>query len=671
MFFPALLILTFIAHTHAAIYNDPSILADKTYDFIVVGAGATGPILAHRLAEIAEWRVLLVEAGPNDRDYPDIKIPGKAPQLPGEGIAFKYVYEPTPGVANRSLDILRGRTLGGSCAVNLMLQNKGTTEFWDSFAETAEDSSWSYKSMVNTYMKKYENWVTPQAFSDKGKYNPAYHGTSGLINITLSNWKYGIAEAIMRPNNGIPGYEYNEDLNAGNMLGLSWTQSNIGGGARSNPSTGYLHHDDFATSRLNFDVLVLSFVTKINLGETSNRAQIAESIDVVPTKKYYNPNPHAYTIHASREIILSAGALNSPQILMISGIGDPEELSKYSIPTIVENKFVGKDLMDHMFLFMFWSIDTTVTTFDELYRLPGLEDAATKAWYKHNQTGKVCGFMNPCFYSDLNISLAPQHRWLKILLQHGRGIVGFALRNSDGHGDDFDVELTGLPTSDPVWKDFQDPSPGGNSPHWEAAYADGFFDGPLGIPPPEWDRHFITTAFALIAPVARGYVGLRSASPFDDPVLQANFLDNAFDKAVMRDAFKKTRQFVTEAPALRALNPKPYGAQLPIVKGTDGEWDDEQIDRFISENVISMWHPTTSCAVGTCLDSKFIVKGVQNLRVIDMSSFPLMTTGHPMSMLFALAEKAADIIRAQYGKPVSLFEETEVQQASQHQHNEL
>ncbi|KAF8307685.1 alcohol oxidase [Clavulina sp. PMI_390] len=598
----SLFLLSSISPANGAIYNDPSAVTNTTYDFIVVGAGATGPILAHRLAEIVGWKVLLVEAGDDDRNYPDINIPAKAPRLPFQPFGSVYLYEPSPGVNGRPVPILRGRTLGGSTALNLHMQNKGSSEFWDQFAGYMEDSSWSYESMADTHLKKFENWVAPLTFSDEGKYTPSAHGTSGPINITLGNWKYGIAEALGAPDNGIPGFEFNKDPNAGDMLGLSWVQSSVGNGARSNPTTGYLHHQNFATSRDNFDVLVLSTVTRVNLAKTSTGGQVAESIDVVQTNE---ENSATFTIRANREVILSAGSLNSPQILMLSGIGIPDVLAKLDIPTIVENNFVGQNLMDHIFVLTYWEFDSTTSSFDDLYREPGREDAATAEWYQNDHTGRMAHAIT---------SIWSWHR---------------------------------LQENDPIWKDFQDPSPGGKSPHWEGLHADGFFPGPLPVPIPEPGRHVQTTSFSLISPFSRGNVTLKSASALDPPVLHANFLGNDLDKAIMREAYKKIVKFMTEAPALKAIHTKAYGLEHPL-QDSNGDYNDDEVDQFIADNVVSMWHPSSSCSVGTCLDTKFIVKGVQNLRVIDASTFPTSPAGHPMSMLYALAEKAADLIKEQY-----------------------
>lgn len=187
-----------------------------------------------------------------------------------------------------------------------------------------------------------------------------------------------------------------------------------------------------------------------------------------------------------------------------------------------------------------------------------------------------------------------------------------------------------------------DPSPGGNSPHWEQIYTNGF------IGPAPATGSYMSIFSVLLSEEARGTVLINSTSPFALPVVDSQWLNNAWDIATLRYAFKAARQFIENAPALKGYILDRYGAQV-------GVETDDQIDAFVRENVATCWHPASTAAMsraGTSdgvVDPEFKVKGTANLRIVDASIFPRVPSGHPMGMLYALSEKASDIIKAANG----------------------
>ncbi|KAF8319308.1 FAD-linked reductases, C-terminal domain-containing protein [Clavulina sp. PMI_390] len=460
-------------------------------------------------------------------------------------------------------------------------------------AEHFGDDSWSYKEISQTFLKKYEGWTPPQVSTDEGKIEPLTHGYDGPVKISIENWDFDPGQCVTKAaaEDGFAGFEFNKDMNAGNMLGLGWAQLNHGHGRRSTAATGYIHAPRI-DKNLKFDVLLETSVTKLGLTANTDgthsvsRVEIAQSEDA-PT----------YMLYPKKDVILSAGSINSPLIMMLSGIGDPAVLAEQGLHTIVELPEVGKNLVDHVTYPALFKVETN-NTFDEFFRSPSLTEDYMERWRKYNTGPMASGAMPALSF----------HR---------------------------------LPKDDPIWEKFEDPSPGGNSPHWEVMWTDGYFNGP-GQP------HFPTgnymgAGITLISPVARGNISLSSTSPFQVPVVHGELLNNEWDMHTLRSALREVRNFLYNAPSMKPLNPTPFADQF-------GAETDEEVDAYIRKMIFSIWHPSCTTAVGPVLDSRFVVKGVNNLRVVDAGSMPIIADGHPVGSLYGMAEKAADIIKTDHSK---------------------
>ncbi|KAF8319304.1 alcohol oxidase [Clavulina sp. PMI_390] len=642
MAFPSLSLLVslcFLTQTTLATpYDNPKDVAGKTYDFIVVGAGAAGPIIARRLAEIEQWKVLLVEAGPSDTDYNSIAIPAMAPALsPSTPWVYNYTYEPHESVNDRALDLSRGRVLGGTTSINFLLQNKGTVEYWDALAGILKDDSWSYDKISQTYLKKYESWVSPitspgdsstSAVDEPDTLEALYHGTSGPIRVTARNTHSAPAQALMTN-----GQVEDTRAHPENMLGLNWAQNAQGGGKRSTSATGYIH-ENRAVWRENFDVLVETTVTRVNVEKSSSGEYVTRGVEVAQGE-----GAPAYTLAAAKEIILCAGAINSPMLLMLSGIGDPKQLAEHGIETLVESPSVGQNLADHLTFPIVYQVDTN-DTYDELSR-DFADIVASPKHTPHLKPQSVNGTAAMWLWEKTNSGAPFSFRSSECGAYHLTNEWAGALTLDIGplaQGPVSTWSFHRISDDQPFWPEYQDNTLGGNSPQWEVMFFDGYYDGPGSSPPAE--GNYFTAAVTMLSPFGRGNVTLRSASPFQNPIIHGDPLAHPQDLSMLMHAVHSTRAFFVSEEDPGSLALQALGAR-EVMDFNAGRSD----EMIMGAGVFSLGELSGTTALGSVLDSEFFVKGVSNLRVVDAGSLPLPPPGHPTGMIYAMAEKVADMIK--------------------------
>ncbi|KAF8665692.1 hypothetical protein AX16_000145 [Volvariella volvacea WC 439] len=579
-----------IVPAHSALYTSPSQLPNTTFDYVVVGGGIGGSVVAARLSENTEHQVLLLEAGGSDEGLLEVQIPLLCPTLAApSAIEWNYTTTIQPGLNGRSIPYPRGRVLGGCSSTNYMVYTTGPADDFDKYAELTGDLGWSWDA-ITPYIFKYEQIVDPVDGHDTSEqWDPDVHGTTGPLLVTVANHPSAIDQRIFDTLSELPDeFQFRLDMNSGSQLGVGWTQSTAGGGVRSSSSTAYIHPN---INRPNFHVLLNAQVTNLLRTGTRNGLPYFEGVQFHSSR-----TARAFTVHATREVILSAGSVGTPAILQLSGIGDRSELTPLGIRTIVDLPDVGKNLSEHILLSAPYV--TTGPSLDGFFRTPSITDDYLEEW----QTSRT---------GPLSNTVTNSLGWFR------------------------------LPDDHPIFNTVTDPSSGPGASHYEFLFLNTFFL-PGESTPPTGDHFSLLTA--LISPTSRGYVRIASRDPFTQPLINPNLISTEFDIVTLRESLKAVQRF-TEATPWDDFIIEPYGDFATLT-------DDASYDEYIRNNAAVVFHPCGTASMSPVgaqwgvVDPDLRVKGVAGLRVVDASVLPFVPSAHTQAPVYIIAERAADLIKA-------------------------
>ncbi|KAL1110237.1 hypothetical protein AAG570_008314 [Ranatra chinensis] len=537
------------------------------YDFIVVGAGVAGSVVGGRLSENPDWRVLVVEAGPEEPSA--TAVPALVASPIGTRLDWAYKTQSSDKACLSTGGVCswpRGKMVGGTGAMTGMMYTRGNREIFDDWAR-AGNVGWSFEECL-PFFKKSESNRNPEVI-DEG-----YHGTEGPLPVSqFDDWPR-MADDLLRAG-GQLGYRVG-DLNGRNQTGFAIAQMMVEGGVRASTSRAYLRP---AYRRPNLDVRINSRVTKIIIDEASKRA-----LGI----KYYTAEGKLVTARAAKEVILAAGAVGSPHLLLLSGVGPSEDLTRLNIP-VVNNLRVGYNLHNHVSVGISFLVDD-----DGRRRLT--EDALKR--YLENGTGPVG-----------STGLTQTTAFVR---------SRFARRVPD-------LQLF-----------FDGFSAGCSRTGEEEECEDSCGTRTIGARPTN------------VMPRSKGELRLRSADPFDPPAIRPGYLEDERDVEVLVEGIKQAiKIFGTEA--MRPWKPRLVKEPAPMCKhikfGTDDYWRCLIRTETGPEN-----HPAGSCKMGpvgdpdAVVDPELRVHGLTNLRVMDASVFPFLPNSNPVAAIVMLAEKGAHIV---------------------------
>jgi choline dehydrogenase len=539
------------------------------FDYVIVGAGSAGCVLAARLSEDPATRVLLLEAGPPDRSL-WIHLPiGYGKTMWSEKYNWCFHTDPDPNMNGRRIYWPRGKTLGGSSSINGLIYIRGQREDFDHWAALG-NAGWGFDDVLPYFIKSEGNVRGADAL----------HGAHGPLKVSDIGAKHPLIEAFIEGAQQI-GVPRTDDFNGARQEGAGYFQLNTHRGWRVSTAKAYL---GAARRRPNLQI------------ETGAHASAVLMQGKQAVGVRYRQGGATKLAHCQGEVLLAAGAIQSPQLLQLSGIGPAPLLARHGIAVIADLPGVGENLQDHLQLRLSFECTQPITTNDQLNSWVGRVGIGLQ-WLLHRSGPLAVGInQGGCFMR--------------------------ALEHSDGRkvADRPDIQFHVATLS-------ADMAGGKVHPY------SGF-----------------TMSVCQLRPESRGHIRIRGNDAFAPPEMQPNYLATELDRRVAVAAVKAARSIAASAALRPFVKREVKPGPLAI--------EDASLLEFCRNHGATIFHPSGTCKMGNdamaVLDARLRVRGVARLRVVDCSAMPTLVSGNTNAAAVMMAEKAADMIRADARQPCTL-----------------
>lgn len=591
--------------------TSPSSLTSKTYDYIIVGGGLAGLVVANRLSSNPSISVAVIEAGSSGYDdNSKFTIPSANLYDSSVGTQYDWQWSTTPqsGLGGRSAPWPRGKVLGGSSAINGLYYVRHSEVEQNAWGNLIGDrDEWGWERMLEA-MKKSESF-TPPSEATTGMFNVPYdaasHGMDGPVQVSFPQKTYPQVGAFLESASNV-GIERSTNPDAGESWGAFLASSNINptNSTRSFSRTAYL---DPVSYRSNLDVLTGHLVTKVLFNSTNPGDAVASGVQFAAAAE-----SEVFGVKARKEVILCGGAVNDPQILQLSGIADRSLLSSLNITTIIDLPGVGYHLQDHLSTGVVWSPSNPSSM--PPTRVTG--DAATDSY-----VNSAIAYVN-------GSTLFSPSEWTNLIEQmKGEQASNVAAYDAPtavkaGYNATLTTQINSLfPTSiGPI----------------ELLFALSFGG--------------VQVQAALQHPLSRGSIKISSSNPFTPPTIDPAYLSNPLDLIILREGFKLARKLGSTSPLANYTSSETApGSSVQ----TDSEWE-----AWIRKTVGTEFHPSSTCSMlprelGGVVDKELKVYGTRNLRVVDASVPPISFSAHLMSVIYGLAEIGSEMVLEDWERGMS------------------
>jgi choline dehydrogenase-like flavoprotein len=612
-----------MAENHTAFCTAEEFVTTE-YDFLIVGGGTAGACVAARLSEDRDCTVGVIEAGENLMDDPNVSTPSLYPAMIGLP-KYDWCFSSTPqaNAGAKVYSMPRGKLLGGSSGINYLMYCRPSSACIDAWVALG-NRGWGWRDLL-PYFKKHETMERSRLRRDSA-FMPVdpneaaeYHGTDGPIHVSFNDWHPPFEQDFCEAAYAVTGRPSNiKDAWSGDHMGffssLGVVNRSTDRGKRSYSATGYLRPN---LSRQNLRVLTSSHVTKIVLDGT--RALGVEFVS----------RGQSYSARCREEVIISAGAIQSPQILELSGIGKETVLERAGIKPRIRNDAIGANFQDHVLSGLLFDLRDDVAT------SPGaLQDSAEahKQTYMESGTGPygspgmLMGFVS---YSSVGTP-AEVAATVVQARDESQAATPFERKRE---------QLVLDQLSRPEFANLQTFCLGGRLDVSKGSDQTQFFAAhPAG-------KQQVSLLMCLEHPLSRGSVHVRSSDPFQQPEIDPGYFGNPVDAKVLAAGIKWIDQVSKHPTFARHVARR----ELPPAESDILDTEGGRIE-YLKNHISTQYHLIGTCAMGEAVTDRLLVKGTANIRVVDASVFPAHVSGNILATTYAVAEKGADLIKEDRNK---------------------